>query len=57
MTEIRVPASSANLGPGFDTLGIALQLYMELTAEESGQGIEMSFTGCGAGTMQQGSSR
>ncbi len=56
MIGIRVPASSANLGPGFDTLGIALQLYLELSAEESGQGIEMIFTGCGAWAMQQGSS-
>jgi homoserine kinase len=28
---IRIPASSANLGPGFDSLGIALQLYLTLT--------------------------
>jgi homoserine kinase len=27
-TTLRVPASSANLGPGFDSLGIALQLYL-----------------------------
>ena len=27
MFEVRVPATSANLGPGFDTLGIALTLY------------------------------
>ncbi len=26
--EVRVPASSANLGPGFDTLGLALGLYL-----------------------------
>ncbi|HVY91113.1 MAG TPA: hypothetical protein VHA14_00135, partial [Bryobacteraceae bacterium] len=25
---LRVPASSANLGPGFDSLGIALQVYL-----------------------------
>lgn len=25
--EVRVPATSANLGPGFDTLGLALSLY------------------------------
>lgn len=30
---IRVPASSANLGPGFDTLGLALALYDEITVE------------------------
>ena len=26
---VRVPASSANLGPGFDTLGMALSLHVE----------------------------
>src|SRR5271169_6542797 len=26
---VRVPASSANLGPGFDALGMALELYLE----------------------------
>jgi len=28
VTTLRVPASSANLGPGFDALGIALQVYL-----------------------------
>jgi len=28
---IQVPATSANCGPGFDTLGIALNLYNEFT--------------------------
>lgn len=28
LTEVRVPASSANLGPGFDTLGLALGVYL-----------------------------
>ena len=27
---VRVPASSANLGPGFDTLGMALTMYAEV---------------------------
>ena len=27
--RVRVPASSANLGPGFDALGMALELYLE----------------------------
>src|SRR5258708_3544744 len=26
---VRVPASSANLGPGFDTLGLALSVYLQ----------------------------
>lgn len=29
-TEIAVPGSASNLGPGFDTLGLALQLYVRL---------------------------
>ena len=33
---VRVPASSANLGPGFDVLGAALQLHLELEVQESG---------------------
>ena len=28
-TTVRVPASSANLGPGFDALGLALNIYLE----------------------------
>src|SRR5882724_10086612 len=28
ITTVRVPASSANLGPGFDALGLALNLYL-----------------------------
>ena len=29
--SVKVPATTANLGPGFDTLGLALALYDELT--------------------------
>lgn len=29
-THIKVPCSSANLGPGFDVIGLALNLYLEL---------------------------
>ncbi|WP_071460568.1 homoserine kinase [Bacillus massilinigeriensis] len=35
MLTIRVPASSANLGPGFDSIGLALTLYLEVMAERS----------------------
>ncbi len=31
---VRVPASSANLGPGFDVLALALDLHLEVDAEE-----------------------
>jgi homoserine kinase len=32
---IKVPASSANLGPGFDSIGVALTLYLSLEVEKS----------------------
>jgi homoserine kinase len=35
--RVRVPASSANLGPGFDVLAAALDLRMELEIEETGR--------------------
>ena len=35
--SVRVPASSANLGPGFDVLAAALGLWMELEVEETGR--------------------
>ncbi len=34
---VRVPASSANLGPGFDALAAAVSLHMELEVEETGE--------------------
>jgi len=34
---VRVPASSANLGPGFDVLAAALGLHLELEAAETGR--------------------
>ena len=41
---IRVPATTANLGPGFDAFGCALSLYTDVTFEESDYGLEI--TGC-----------
>ncbi|MFE8702351.1 homoserine kinase [Cytobacillus sp. FJAT-54145] len=35
MLQIRVPGSTANLGPGFDSLGLALSLYLTLDVEIS----------------------
>ncbi|MDP9385267.1 MAG: homoserine kinase [Actinomycetota bacterium] len=38
---VRVPASSANLGPGFDALAAALSLHVEVEVEETGRfGVE-----------------
>lgn len=44
----RVPASSANLGPGFDSLAVALELYLEVTLELA-DSFEISSEGFGAG--------
>ena len=41
---IRVPATTANLGPGFDAFGCALSLYTDVTFEETKAGLEI--TGC-----------
>lgn len=38
--RIRVPASSANLGPGFDVLGMAVDRYLELEFADEGVGSE-----------------
>lgn len=32
---VRVPATSANMGPGFDCLGMALSIWSEVTMERS----------------------
>ena len=46
--RLSVPATSANLGPGFDCLGLALSLRDELTAEVRPQGLEVVVSGVGA---------
>ena len=32
--SVKVPATTANLGPGFDSLGMALPIYITITIEE-----------------------
>lgn len=46
--RVRVPATSANLGPGFDALGLALELHDEIEAWLEGPGVRVSVTGEGA---------
>ena len=43
MITVRVPATSANMGPGFDSIGIALNLYNTFYMEEN-DSIEISAT-------------
>ncbi|TDD66045.1 homoserine kinase [Jiangella aurantiaca] len=53
--RVRTPATSANLGPGFDALGLALSLHdeVEVTAEFGGPAtpIEVTVDGEGAGSV------
>ncbi len=46
--RVSVPATSANLGPGFDSLGLALDLRDELEAEILPAGLEVTVSGVGA---------
>lgn len=49
---VKVPATSANLGPGFDTLGLALALYDELTVTAlATPGVHVEVIGVGAGEV------
>ncbi|MGI9161502.1 MAG: homoserine kinase [Mycobacterium sp.] len=50
-----VAASSANLGPGFDSIGIALGRYDELTVQTSGGGLVVEVEGEGAGQVSDDS--
>jgi homoserine kinase len=48
-TRVRVPATSANLGPGFDAFGVALALYDDVVAQVSDEaGIRVDVHGEGA---------
>jgi homoserine kinase len=44
---VRVPATSANLGPGFDALGLALEVYDDCAGEVTAAGLEISVQGEG----------
>jgi len=51
---VQVPATSANLGPGFDCLGLALELYNRLSVEIIPKGIEVFVTGEGMAIIPGG---
>jgi len=51
--DVRVPATSANLGPGFDVLGLALGLYNDIAYEEA-EGVVVAIEGEGAGRLDTG---
>lgn len=51
--RVRVPATSANLGPGFDALGLALALHNDVVLEESDR-VRVSIEGEGSATLHTG---
>lgn len=60
MIKIKVPSSSANIGPGFDVLGIALSLYLELhvsilqlSVASAAQNCEISCEGLGSESIRK----
>jgi homoserine kinase len=54
--HVRIPATSANLGPGFDTLGMALSFYDEYQAEVIDSGLEIVVLGEGVNDIPTDSS-
>lgn len=48
---IASPATSANLGPGYDALGLALAYGDEIVAEVTGAGIQVEVEGVGSGEL------
>jgi homoserine kinase len=51
LVEVSVPATSANLGPGYDSLGLALDFRDRVTAEVRGSGLGITVTGPGEGEV------
>ncbi|KAF4406748.1 MULTISPECIES: homoserine kinase [Streptomyces] len=49
--RVRVPATSANLGPGFDALGLALGLYDDVVVRVADSGLHIDIAGEGADTL------
>jgi homoserine kinase len=52
--RVRVPATSANLGPGFDALGLALTLHDDVAAQVVATGCQVEVAGEGAGRLPSG---
>ncbi len=51
---VRAPASSANLGPGFDALGLALSLHDVAVVRATSGGLDIEVSGEGQGTAAVG---
>jgi homoserine kinase len=53
VVQVRVPASSANLGPGFDSLGLALGLHDVVAAQVTDEGLSVEVAGEGAESVRR----
>jgi homoserine kinase len=51
--RVRVPATSANLGPGFDSFGLALQLYDDVVVRVAESGLTVDVAGEGADEVKR----
>ncbi|WP_394430407.1 homoserine kinase [Streptomyces sp. SGAir0957] len=49
--RVRVPATSANLGPGFDSLGLSLGLYDDVVVRVADSGLNIDIAGEGSETL------
>lgn len=52
MVSYKIPATSANMGPGFDCLGMAVNLYNTVSFEEVESGLYITVTGDGSDTIK-----
>lgn len=52
--RVRTPASSANLGPGFDAFGLSLGLYDDVVVRVADSGLHVDIAGEGADTLPRG---
>ena len=51
--RVRVPATSANLGPGFDAAGLALDLHDDVVVRITDGGLQVDVAGEGEGTVRR----
>ena len=51
--RVEVPASTSNLGPGFDTLGMALSICNTVHVQTGGEGLRVQVRGEGAGVLPE----
>ena len=54
IAQVSVAASSANLGPGFDSLGLALGRYDDIVVQTAADGLVIEVEGEGAGEVSGG---